>query len=325
LNILVAGGAGYIGSVTVEELIKAGEKVIVFDRLSTGHHEAIHPLAEFIQGDLLDKGAIDRVFETHQIDAVMHFASHIQAGESMQKPFIYLGENYNVGSNLIQSTVEHGIKRFILSSTAALYGVPEHLPITEEEQINPGNPYGEAKFFLERILSWMEKIYTLRYTALRYFNAAGASGERGEDHHPETHLIPIVLEAAMGKRPQLPLFGVDYPTRDGTCIRDYIHVVDLAQAHILALRALDDTSHIYNLGNGQGYTNKEVIEVAREVTGRAINVEIHPRRPGDPASLIASSEKIRRELGWQPQYPSLKAIISTAWEWHLAHPDGYAR
>ena len=253
----------------------------------------------------------------------MHFASHTLVGESMQSPFLYLGENVANGLNLLQSAVEHGIRRFILSSTANLFDDPQRMPIDEQERIVPGSPYGESKYLLERMLFWLDRIHDFRYAALRYFNAAGASSQRGEDHSPELHLIPIVLGVALGKRDKVTIFGDDYPTRDGTCVRDYIHVIDLAQAHILALRALDQGSRVYNLGNGQGFTVKEVIETAREITHHPIPAEIGARRPGDPAVLIASSDKICRELGWKPQYPALHHIVESAWKWHQAHPRGY--
>jgi UDP-glucose 4-epimerase len=324
MRILVTGGAGYIGSVVVEQLIAAGESVVVFDNLSQGHRAAVHPQAVFVEGDLGDRPAVEALFSQHQPQAVMHFASHTLVGESMAHPFLYLGRNVVCGLNLLQCAVEHGVRRFILSSTANLFDAPERIPITEDERIIPGSPYGESKRILERMLHWLDRIYDFRYAALRYFNAAGASPERGEDHHPETHLIPIVLQVALGKREEVVIFGDDYPTRDGTCVRDYIHVLDLAQAHILALHALEKGSRVYNLGNGQGYTNREVVETARQVTGHPIPAEVGPRRPGDPATLIASSETIRRELGWEPQYPDLHDIIQSAWRWHQAHPHGYA-
>ncbi len=323
MKILVTGGAGYIGSIVTEELVKAGESVVVFDNLSQGHRAAVHPKATFVQGDLRERSAIDAVLEEHKPDAVMHFASKTLVGESMQQPFLYLGENVICGLNLLQSMVEHGVKRFILSSTANLFDDPERMPIDENERIVPGSPYGESKHILERMLHWMERIYGMRYAALRYFNACGASEERGEDHHPELHLIPIVLQVAQGKREKVTIFGDDYPTPDGTCVRDYIHVLDLAQAHILALHALDRGSRRYNLGNGKGFSVKEVIETAREVTGHPIPAEVGARRPGDPDVLVASSETIRRELGWQPRFTNLKDIIESAWKWHLAHPNGY--
>lgn len=323
MKVLVTGGAGYIGSIVVEQLVKAGDSVVVFDNLYQGHPGAVHPAAEFVQGDLADRPAIDAVMKQHQPEGIMHFASHTLVGESMAQPFLYLGENVTNGLNLLQSAVEHGVRRFILSSTANLFDDPEKMPIAETERIVPGSPYGESKYILERFLYWLDRVHGLRYAALRYFNAAGASAERGEDHDPELHLIPILLQVALGKRDKVLVFGDDYPTRDGTCVRDYIHVLDLAQAHILALRALDQGSRVYNLGNGQGFTVKEVIQMVCEVTGRPIPAEVTPRRPGDPAVLIASSDKIRRELGWQPRHADLRDIIESAWRWHQAHPNGY--
>jgi UDP-glucose 4-epimerase len=324
MNILVTGGAGYIGSVVTEQLIAAGETVVVFDNLSQGHREAVHPEADFVHGDLADRAAVDEVFDTYAPDAVMHFASNTLVGESMEQPFLYLRDNVTNGLNLLQSAVEHGVRRFILSSTANLFDDPEEIPIDEDERIVPGSPYGESKYILERYLHWLDQLYDFRYAALRYFNAAGASERYGEDHDPETHLIPLVLQVALGQRDQLYIFGDDYPTRDGTCIRDYVHVIDLAQAHILALRALDQGSRRYNLGNGEGFSVREVIETAREVTGHPIPAQVTDRRPGDPVVLIAGSETIRRELGWTPHYPALHDIIATAWRWHKAHPHGYA-
>lgn len=323
MKILVTGGAGYIGSVVVEQLVAKGELVVVFDNLSQGHRAAVHPEAVFVEGDLANRAAIDAALTLHRPDAVMHFASNTLVGESMQKPFLYLGDNVTTGLNLFASMVEHGVKRIILSSTANLFEKPERMPIDESEHIIPGSPYGESKFILERILHWLARIYGLRFACLRYFNAAGATALRGEAHNPEFHLIPIVLQVAMGKREKALIFGADYPTRDGTCVRDYIHVVDLAQAHILALGALDGGNRFYNLGNGEGFTVKEVIDAAREITGKEIRAEIGPRREGDPAVLVAASDKIRKELGWAPQFPHVRAIIESAWRWHQAHPDGY--
>jgi UDP-glucose 4-epimerase len=242
----------------------------------------------------------------------------------MEQPFLYLGENIRNGLNLFEAMVALGVKRFILSSTANLFDQPQTIPITEDERLVPGSPYGESKFLLERMLHWLDRTCGLRYASLRYFNAAGATAQRGEDHHPETHLIPLVLQVALGQRDRVTIFGDDYPTRDGTCVRDYIHVVDLAEAHILALAALDQGSRVYNLGNGRGFTVKQIIETAREITGHPIPAEIGPRRPGDPAELVAGSDKIRRELGWQPQFPEVKDIIQSAWRWHEEHPQGYA-
>jgi UDP-glucose 4-epimerase len=324
MHILVTGGAGYIGSVVTEELIRQGEQVTVYDNLSQGHRAAVHPQAEFIQGDLAHARAVSDLFAHHSFDAVMHFASYTLVGESMERPLQYVGDNVVNGLNLFQAMIDRGVRRFILSSTANLFDQPARIPIDEREQIVPGSPYGESKFILERALYWLDRIHGLRYAALRYFNAAGATTERGEDHTPETHLIPLVLQVALGQRDQIQVFGSDYPTRDGTCVRDYIHVLDLAQAHILALHALDQGSRTYNLGNGRGYTVREVIEAAREVTGHPIPAADGPRRPGDPPELVASSTKIREELGWQPRFPELRDIVHSAWNWHRAHPQGYA-
>jgi len=323
MRILVTGGAGYIGSVVTEHLIEAGDEVVVLDNLSQGHRAAVPPQAAFIQGDVGDRALLDDIFRAHSIDGVMHFASFTLVGESMQQPFLYLRDNVVNGLTLLEAMVEHGVRRFILSSTANLFDQPQRLPIAEDEALVPGSPYGESKHILERALHWLDRIYGLRYAALRYFNAAGATVERGEDHHPETHLIPLVLKVALGQRDKITIFGDDYPTPDGTCIRDYIHVSDLAQAHILALRALAGGSRVYNLGNGRGFSVREVIAVARQVTGHPIPAEVGARRPGDPAVLVASSERIRQELGWQPRFADLQAIVSSAWEWHRRHPQGY--
>ena len=325
MNILVTGGAGYIGSIVAEELIQQGDAVVVFDNLYYGHRAAVHPQATFVEGDLSDRAVIKAVFDTYAIEAVMHFASYSLVGESVEKPFLYIGDNVTNGLNLLQEAVAHGVRRFILSSTANLFGDPARMPIDEQERIVPGSPYGESKNMLERILYWLDRVYGFRYAALRYFNAAGASptGERGEDHDPETHLIPLTLQVALGQRDKVVIFGDDYATRDGTCVRDYVHVTDLAHAHILALRALNGGSRIYNLGNGQGFSVREVIETCREVTGHPIPAEIGPRRPGDPATLIASSDTIRQELDWEPKYPKLRTIVEHAWEWHRTHPNGY--
>ncbi len=323
MKILVTGGAGYIGSIVVEQLVEAGESVVVFDNLYQGHREAVHPDAAFVRGDLADRAAVDALMAQHRPEAIMHFASHTLVGESMQNPWRYIGENVTNGLNLLHSAVEHGVRRFILSSTANLFDDPERMPISETERIVPGSPYGESKYILERFLYWLDRVYNFRYAALRYFNAAGASASRGEDHSPELHLIPLVLQVAQGQRDKILIFGDDYPTPDGTCVRDYVHVLDLAQAHILALRALDEGSRTYNLGNGQGFSVKEIIETAREITGHPIPAEVGPRRPGDPAVLIAGSETIRQELGWQPRYPDVRTIIESAWRWRQSHPNGY--
>lgn len=325
MKILVTGGAGYIGSATVEMLINEGDEVVIIDNLYQGHLDAVHPQAVFVQADLADKAAIDAVLAAHKPDGIMHFASHTLVGESMERPFLYLRDNIVNGLNLMESAVEHGVKRFILSSTANLFDDPERMPIDETERIVPGSPYGESKHILERYLHWMERIYGMRYACLRYFNACGATPERGEHHNPETHLIAIVLEVALGKREKVVIYGDDYNTPDGTCVRDYVHISDLASAHILAMRALDEGSRKYNLGNGKGYSVREVIETARAVTGHPIPAEIGSRRPGDPDVLIASSETINHELGWVPRYPKLRDIIQSAWDWHVAHPDGYVK
>jgi UDP-glucose 4-epimerase len=325
VKVLVTGGAGYIGSIVTEQLIEAGHDAVVFDNLSMGHREAVHPGAVFVQGNLADAGAVARVFDEHTVDAVMHMASNTLPAESMSQPFLYLADNVTNGLNVLRSAVDHGVRRFILSSTANLFDQPDRMPIDEDERIIPGSPYGESKYLLERILYWLDRTVGLRFAAVRYFNAAGASPDRGEDHTPELHLIPLVLQVALGQRASISIFGTDYPTLDGTCVRDYVHVVDLAQAHILALQSLDLGSRTYNLGNGQGFSVMQVIEAAREVTGRPIPVVSAARRPGDPAILIASSERIRRELGWKPRYPALRDIVETAWVWHRTHPDGYVK
>ncbi len=326
MKVLVTGGAGYIGSVVSAELLAAGHEVVVIDNLYQGHRAAVPPEAAFVEGDLRDADLVARLFQEHRgFDGIMHFASFTLVGESMQQPLKYLRDNLIAGSNLLEQAVAHGVGRFILSSTANLFLDPQTMPIEPDEPIVPGSPYGELKFFLERTLHWFDQIYGLRYACLRYFNAAGDTPDRGEHHEPETHLIPVVLEVALGKREKLTIFGGDYPTRDGTCVRDYIHIVDLAQAHILALQAIGESgSRKYNLGNGNGFTNLEVVEAARKVTGHPIPYEIGPRRPGDPAVLIASSTKIRQELGWQPRYSTIDQIVGSAWEWHSRHPAGYA-
>jgi UDP-glucose 4-epimerase len=326
MKVLVTGGAGYIGSATVTELLRHRHQVVVFDNLSQGHRAAVPPEATFIQGDLADHAALAALFRAHpHIDAILHFASNTLVGESMQYPLKYLGDNYTNALNLLEHAVEHGVKRFILSSTANLFSTPQRIPIDEQEAIIPGSPYGESKYFIERLLHWFSEIHGLNYACLRYFNAAGGMADQGEDHDPETHLIPIILQVALGQREQVTVFGDDYQTHDGTCIRDYIHVSDLARAHILAMEALDQFGNrVYNLGNGTGFSILDVIEAARRITGHAIPYTVGPRRAGDPPILIASPEAIRQELGWQPKYSTIDDIVGSAWEWHRTHPHGYA-
>jgi UDP-glucose 4-epimerase len=326
MKVLVTGGAGYIGSHVVDLLIERGYDVVVIDNLYTGHAEAVHPEAVFVQADLLDQVKVNEVFAAHRLDGILHFASHTLVGESWEQPWLYLRDNVVAASHLLEAAANQGVKRFILSSTANLFDDPETIPITAEERIVPGSPYGESKYMIERQLYWMERIYGMASCCLRYFNASGAhpNGHIGEDHDPEYHLIPLTLQVALGQRDKLTIYGDDYPTPDGTCIRDYIHVIDLADAHILALEALTDgVSRKYNLGNGKGYSVKEVIDMARQITGREIKTEVGPRRPGDPATLVADSTRIMQELGWQPEFNSLPQIIETAWNWHKNNPQGY--
>jgi UDP-glucose 4-epimerase len=320
MRILVTGGAGYIGSVVTEELIKAGHTVTVYDNLVKGHPEEVAPEAEFIEGDLRDADSLKRIFRQSQIETVIHLAAYSLVGDSGQNPAKYYENNVAAGLKLLDAMNASEVKKIVFSSTAAVYGEPEKQPITETDRLAPTNPYGETKLAFENALRWYEKAYDLKYASLRYFNAAGASQNCGEQHEPETHLIPLVLQAALGKIPHIEIFGEDYHTRDGTCVRDYIHVIDLAQAHILALNILDERSAIYNLGSGgAGYTVREVINTAQEVTGLDIPVRIGERRSGDPAVLIASSDKIKGELGWQPEFQDLRVIIESAWLWLRNH------
>ncbi|NLG89594.1 MAG: UDP-glucose 4-epimerase GalE [Clostridiaceae bacterium] len=327
MAVLVAGGAGYIGSHTVAELIEKGEDVVVVDSLVKGHREAVGG-CKFYHGDLRDTGFLDRVFDENRIDSVIDFAASSLVGESMSEPLEYYKNNLISVMNLLDKMKEYKVPYIVFSSTAAVYGEPENIPILETDRTEPTNPYGETKLAIEKMLKWCEKAYGIRYATLRYFNAAGAriDGSIGEDHDPESHLIPIILQAALGKRKAVQIYGDDYPTPDGTCIRDYIHVTDLADAHILALNGLREGSGsgVYNLGNGKGFSVKEVIDTAKKVTGHAIPVEITQRRKGDPAVLVASSEKAKRELGWEPRYNDLETIIESAWRWHSTHPDGFA-
>ncbi len=322
--IFVTGGAGYIGSVTAAELLKAGHRVIVYDSLIHGYRAAVPKEAAFVPGDILDRAALDSALEQHRPEAVVHFAAFIEPGESMRDPGKFFHNNVVGSFTLIEAALAHGVKRFVFSSTAAVYAGSNDL-LREDSTIAPANCYGETKLMIERMLKWYSAIHGLSYAALRYFNAAGAADGRGEAHRPETHLIPNVLQVPLGQRDSVTIFGDDYPTPDGTCIRDYIHIADLARAHVLALDALDRPGRAltFNLGNGAGYSNQQVVQVARQVTGHPIPAVFGPRRPGDAPRLVASSEAIRRELGWQPRYPDLKDIIASAWAWHQAHPNGY--
>jgi UDP-glucose 4-epimerase len=325
MNILVTGGAGYIGSACARLLLEAGHEVTVFDALLTGHRAAVPQGAKFIQADLGDGDALRGAIAVGKFDAVMHFAAFIEAGESMRDPGKYFRNNVVHSAALIDAAHRAGIPRFVFSSTAAVYASGDE-PLSEESPLGPSNVYGQTKLMIEQMLDWYGRVHGLRSAALRYFNAAGAAAGGGEDHPEESHLIPLVLQVANGARPAAKIYGADYPTPDGTAIRDYIHIADLLSAHRLALEALDSNPKgmlVYNLGNGAGYSVREVIDVAREITGHPIPAEVTPRRPGDAARLVASSEKIRRELGWKPATPALRDIIASAWEWHRAHPRGY--
>jgi UDP-glucose 4-epimerase len=323
-RVLVTGGAGYIGSVITSQLVKKGSDVIVFDNLSNGHKAAVPSPAKLVVGNISDRAALDRVFTKHRINAVIHLAASIEAGESMKFPEQYFRNNTANSLTLLEAVLAHKVPRFVFSSTAALFGTPDRTPIEENDPLHPTNTYGESKLLVEHMLDWFHRIHGLRYACLRYFNAAGATPEQGEDHHPESHLIPLILQVALGKRDSISIFGTDYPTPDGTCVRDYIHVSDLASAHLLVLDALKHKDKlIYNLGNGRGFSVREVIETARRVTGHAIPVREVERRSGDPGILVASSEKIKRELHWKPQYASLEDIVRSAWDWSRTHPDGY--
>ena len=323
VRIFLTGGAGYIGSVAAAELLTAGHSVTVYDSLVTGHRRAVPDGAEFIQADLGDGEALHTALGDDRFDAVLHFAAFIEAGESMADPGKYFHNNLALSLSLLEACHHSGVPRFVLSSTAAVYQTSDEA-LTEDAPLGPANVYGQSKLMMEQALDWYHRIHGLRYAALRYFNAAGASGGRGEAHHSESHLIPLVLQVASGLRPQARIFGDDYPTPDGTCIRDYIHMADLVAAHLLALKALDERPRqIYNLGNGAGYSVRQVIDTARRITGHPVPASVEPRRPGDPPRLVASSEKVRRELGWQPRHPSLDDILASAWEWQREHPGGY--
>ncbi len=321
MKILVVGGAGYIGSICTELLLNEGYSVAVLDNLTEGHRAAVDPRAEFVQGDLADRDALDRTLARLAPDAVMHFAAHALVGESMENPSKYFRNNVGNGLNLLDAMIAQGIKRFVFSSTCATFGPPERLPIDETLPQHPINPYGESKLAFERILHWYGQIHGLQFVALRYFNAAGASEQFGEDHRIETHLIPNILKVALGQKTHVEIYGTDYETPDGTCIRDYIHILDLSRAHILALAA--PRPEFYNIGTGGGSSVREVIDVCRQITGHPIPVVEKPRRAGDPPRLIAASGRIKAELGWTPRYQELHAIVESAWKWHQRFPHGY--
>ena len=327
MSILVCGGAGYIGSHTVHELIKQNKDVIIVDNLQSGHMKAVNPKAKFYKGDIRDSEFLDKVFSENKIDAIIHFAANSLVGESMVKPLLYFNNNVYGMQILLESMVKHDIKNIVFSSTAAVYGEPKKIPISEDDETNPTNTYGETKLTMEKMMKWVSKANGINYVSLRYFNAAGAleDGSIGEDHSPESHLIPLILQVPLGKREAITVFGEDYDTPDGTCIRDYIHVLDLANAHIKAVEYLQNgnESNIFNLGNGIGFSVREMIDSAKEATSEEIKVVVGERRAGDPARLIASNEKAQKILGWTPKYTDVKAIIKTAWTWHKNNPNGY--
>lgn len=327
MSILVLGGAGYIGSHAVYQLIDQKYDVVVIDNLQTGHRAAIHPKAKFYEGDIRDRAFMQEVFGKEKIDAIIHFAANSLVGESMEQPLKYFDNNVYGTQIVLEMMKEFHVPHIVFSSTAATYGEPERVPITETMPTIPTNTYGETKLTMEKMMKWCEKAYGIKYVALRYFNVAGArsTGEIGEDHHPETHLIPVVLETVLGKREAITIFGEDYDTKDGTCVRDYIHVEDLIDAHILALQYLQNggASDVFNLGSSNGFSVKEIVDTVREVTGKGFNVKIGDRRAGDPSTLIASSDKAKRVLGWNPQKTDIRQIIKDAWNWHESHPNGY--
>ena len=325
MAILVTGGAGYIGSVAVEDLRAKGESVVVIDNLVYGHRDAIEPSVKFYEGEIGDDSLIRKILSENEIEACMHFSAYAYVGESVEQPQKYYENNFVQTLKLLNILVENDVRKFIFSSTCATFGEPQYVPIDEKHPQNPINPYGMTKFMIEKVLQDYDKAYDLKFVALRYFNACGASGNCGEHHDPETHLIPLILFAAQGRRDSIAIFGDDYPTPDGTAIRDYIHISDLSQAHLLALEHLrkNGDSEFINLGNGSGYSVKEVVEAARKVTGKEIKAEIAPRRAGDPSKLVADAKKAREVLGWNPQFPAIENIIESAWEWHEANPNGY--
>lgn len=325
MNVLVTGGAGYIGGTVAEQLVAAGHHVTVYDGLQRGHEAAIPTGAEFVRGDIGDKDRLEAVLSARPYQAILHFAALIEAGESMRDPGAFFDNNVCRTQNLLDIATRYGVERFVFSSSAGVYRSQDR-PIRESDPIGPSSVYGQTKWMVEEMLPWYQQIYGLRYAALRYFNAAGATDDRGEDHRPETHIIPLVLQVALGQREKISIFGDDYPTPDGSCVRDYIHISDLASAHLLALDGLANHEQlVYNVGTGRGYSVKEVIDTAREVTGHPIPAVVEARRPGDPARLVADASNLKDELGWQPQIPDLRDIIASAWRWHQAHPHGYAQ
>jgi UDP-glucose 4-epimerase len=325
MHIFLTGGAGYIGSAAAQRLLDDGHEVTVYDSLVTGHRAAVPGKARFVGADLADEGALRKALQARPVDAILHFAAFIEAGESMLDPGKYFRNNLMLTLALLEAARQAGVRRFVLSSTAAVYASND-APLSEASPLGPANVYGQTKLMIEQALDWYRQIHGLHFAALRYFNAAGALPGRGEDHRPESHLIPLVLQTALGKRSEVRIFGSDYDTPDGTCLRDYIHIADLIDAHLLALTALETRDRmIYNLGNGEGYSVRQVIETARRVTGRPIPAVEVPRRPGDAPRLVASAERIRAELGWKPRFPDLETIVASAWEWHRSRPDGYAR
>lgn len=324
-TVMVTGGAGYIGSTVCAELVNTGRRVVVVDNFCKGHREAVPKQCEIVEGAVQDGALLDEVIKKYRPEACLHFAAFIEAGESMRDPGLFFRNNSFGTLSVLEALVRGGVNKFVFSSTAAVYGTPKTVPITEDFDKHPENAYGESKLLVERMLEWFGKIHGLRSARLRYFNAAGNTPERGEDHHPESHLIPILMQVALGQREKAYIFGTDYDTPDGTCIRDYVHILDLASAHILALDALEThDSLVYNLGSGQGFSVREVVEAVRKVTGHPLPVEEQDRRPGDPAILIASSDKIKQELGWKPKFDNIEAIIESAWHWRSRHPNGYA-
>ncbi|GMA47423.1 UDP-glucose 4-epimerase GalE [Tetragenococcus muriaticus] len=327
MTVLVLGGAGYIGSHAVEQLIRKGYEVAVIDNLLTGHQAALHSEATFYKGDIRDQEFVRSIFAKESIEGVIHFAASSLVGESVEKPLKYFNNNVSGTEIILEVMQEFGVKHIVFSSTAATYGEPEEYPITEKTPTNPKNPYGESKLMMEKMMRWCDEAYGIKFVALRYFNVAGAKADAsiGEDHHPETHLVPIILQVALGQREQLAIFGDDYNTEDGTCVRDYVHVEDLIAAHILALEYLKagNNSDVFNLGSNSGYSVKQMLEAARQVTNKEIPAQVAPRRAGDPATLVAASDKAKTILGWQPQYTNIKEIIETAWKWQINNPHGY--